>query len=47
MYGRVTKVLDWIIPIIQTGECGYWAAYLRTVEKNKKPKNRKRYGYGY
>ena len=47
MYGRVTKVLDWIIPIIQTGECGYWAEYLRTVEKNKKPKNRKRYGYGY
>ena len=23
MFARVTKVLPWILPIIQTGECGW------------------------
>ena len=23
MYGRVTRVLAWILPIIQSGECGW------------------------
>ena len=39
MYGRVTKVLAWILPLIQSGECGrYKDADLRRrrAEKNKK-----------
>ena len=36
MYGRVTKVLAWILPIIQSGECGaYKDAYLRRRERIK------------
>ena len=47
MYGRVTRVMKWILPWIQSGECD-WARdeHLRT-EKNKKSKNQNRYGYGY
>ena len=45
MYARVTKVLAWILPIIQSGECGrYKDAYLRRAEKIKKSTNQKRYG---
>ena len=46
MYGRVGKVMTWILPLIQHGECGqHKAAHLRRVKKNKKSKNHKRYGY--
>ena len=46
MYGRVTKVMTWILPLIQKGECGqYKAAHFRKVKKNQKIKNQKRYGY--
>ena len=45
MYGRVTRVLAWILPIIQSGECGrYKDADLRRAKKNKKSKNQKRNG---
>ena len=46
MYARVTKVLAWILPIIQSGECGrYKDAALRRGEKIKNVKKRsKNYG---
>ena len=43
MYARVTKVLAWILPIIQSGECGRLKDALRRAEKIKKL-NQKRYG---
>ena len=46
MYARVTKVLAWILPIIQSGECGrYKDAALRKGEGIKKAKKKsKNYG---
>ena len=44
MYARVTKVLAWILPIIQSGECGQYKDALRRAEKIKKSKNQNRYG---
>ena len=39
MYARVTRVLEWILRIIQPGECGrYKDAALRKGEKIKKGK---------
>ena len=46
MYGRVTKVMTWILPLIQKGECGqHKAAHLRKVKKNIRSNNQRRYGY--
>ena len=37
MYARVTKVLAWILPIIQSGECGWIKnVYIPYVEAKKK-----------
>ena len=44
MYARVTKVLAWILPIIQSGECGRLKDALRRAAKIKKLKDQKRYG---
>ena len=38
VYPRVTKVLAWILPIIQSGECGRYKDALRRAEKIKKSK---------
>ena len=48
MYARVTKVLAWILPIIQPGECGWIKdAALRRGEKIKNVKKRRNiYGKG-
>ena len=41
MYARVTKALAWILPIIQSGECGkYKDAALRKGERIKKAKKK-------
>ena len=45
VYARVTRVLAWILPIIQSGECGrYKDANLMRAEKIEKLKNQKIYG---
>ena len=47
MYARVTRVLAWILPIIQSGECGWFKeAELRKAEKRKKEQNQKRKNNG-
>ena len=44
MFARVTKVMAWILPRIQSGECGKYREAERI--KRGKAKGKRRYGTG-